>query len=427
MVAMVNPVLVDVVVVGGGQGGLGVAYHLVQSGVDVVVLEQGRVGQTWRSQRWDSFRLNTPNWMNGLPGAEYTGPDPFGFMTHLELAESFEEYVERFDLPVRTGVTVTGVGPSRDHRRYLVTGERSDGETVSYLADSVVVASGILQSPRIPSISSKIPGAIVQLHTGTYRAPDLLPAGTVVVIGGGQSGCQIVEDLLDAGRIVYFSISRAPRVPRSHRGRDFMDWWVDMGTWDLKTDDVDDPAVLKATNPLVSGVGPRGHSVSYQHLARDGVRLMGRLQDVVGGELITDDRVIEYIRNADARSKEMRDKIDAYIEETSPETAAAVLDPADAPLPPDEDVEFLTSLNLEEANVGAIVWSTGFTADFSWIDLPVTDDTGSPVHSNGISDVPGIYFIGFPWLSKRKSGVLLGIDEDARRITDAILHQTQIS
>ena len=424
---MVRRVRVDVVVVGGGQAGLGVAYHLVESGVDVVVLEKGRVGQTWRSQRWDSFCLNTPNWMNGLPGAEYAGPDPFGFMTHMELAESFEEYVDRFDLPVRTGVTVTSVGPSHDHGRYLVTGETSDGETVSYLADSVVVASGILQSPRIPSISSKIPGNVVQLHTGTYRSPDLLPAGAVVVVGGGQSGGQIVEDLLNAGRIVYFSISNAPRVPRSHRGRDFMDWWLEMGIWDVETDDIDDPAVLKAINPLVSGVGSRGHSISYQQLARNGARLMGRLEDVVGGELITDDRVIEYIRNADARSKEMSDKIDAYIEETSPGAAGTVPDPADVPLPPNEDVDFLTTLNLEEANVGAIVWSTGFTADFSWIDLPVTDDTGRPVHSNGISDVPGIYFIGFPWLSKRKSGVILGIDEDAQRITNAILHQTQFA
>jgi len=424
---MVERVLVDVVVVGGGQGGLGVAYHLVRSGADVVVLERGRVGQTWRSQRWDSFRLNTPNWMNGLPGAEYTGPDPFGFMTHLELADSFEEYVERFHLPVHTGVAVTGVSPAHDHGRYLVTGETSDGQTVSYVADSVVVASGILQSPRTPAISSKIPGNIVQLHTGTYRSPGLLPAGAVVVIGGGQSGGQIVEDLLNAGRVVYFSISSAPRVPRSHRGRDFMDWWVEMGIWDVQTNDVDDPEVLKATNPLVSGVGPRGHSVSYQQLARDGARLMGRLQEVVGGVLITDDRVMEYIRNADGRSKEMGDKIDAYITRTSPETAAAVIDPADVPVPPDTNVDFLTTLNLEEANVGAIVWATGFAADFSWIDLPVTDDNGKPLHRNGICDVPGIYFIGFPWLSKRKSGVILGVDEDARRITDAILNEAKIA
>jgi putative flavoprotein involved in K+ transport len=247
------------------------------------------------------------------------------------------------------------------------------------------------------------------------------------VVGGGQSGGQIVEDLLNADRIVYFSISNAPRVPRSRRGRDFMDWWLEMGTWDVETDDVEDPAVLKAINPLVSGVGSRGHSVSYQQLARSGARLMGRLEDVVGGELFTDDRVIEYIRNADARSKELSDKIDAYIEETGRGAAGAVPDPADVPLRPNEDVDFLTTLNLAGANVAAIVWSTGFTADFSWIDLPVTDDTGRPVHRNGISDVPGIYFIGFPWLSKRKSGVILGIDEDAQRITNAILDHTQVA
>lgn len=416
-------VRVDVVVVGGGQGGLGVAYYLAQAGVDFVVLERGRAGETWRSQRWDSFALNTPNWINGLPGAPYEGSDPFGFMTHMELAESFEDYVERFGLPVRTGVTVTKVGRSEGEGRYLVVGETNDGESLSYETNSVVIASGILQSPRIPPVSSKIPDNIVQLHTGGYRSPDLLPDGAVVVVGGGQSGAQVVEDLRTAGRTVYFSISKAPRVPRGYRGRDFMDWFLEMGIWDVKTDEVDDPEVLAATNPLVSGVGPLGHTISYQQLAREGVRLMGRLEDVVEGELITDDRVVEYIRNADVTSQELKDKIDAFIEENGLTAPQAEPDPADMPLVEDEDVDFITSLSLEKAKVSSIIWSTGFTADFSWIDLPVTDDIGRPAHHRGVSDIPGVYFIGFPWLSKRKSGVVLGIDEDARHISEVIVGQ----
>jgi putative flavoprotein involved in K+ transport len=414
-------VSVDVVVVGGGQGGLGTAYHLAQNGLDFVVLERGRLGETWLSQRWDSFALNTPNWMNGLPGAAYSGPDPFGFMTHAELAESFKEYAQEFDLPVRTGVTVTGVGLSDGEGRYLVVGETNDGEPVNYETDSVVIASGILQSSRVPPISSRMPDDIVQLHTASYKSPKLLPDGAVLVVGGGQSGAQIVEDLRGAGRTVYFSISKAPRLPRRYRGRDFMDWWVDMGMWDVATDDVDDPAVLTTTNPLVSGVGPVGHTVSYQQLARDGVRLMGRLEDVIGDEIITDDKVVDYIRNADAKSEELRDKIDRFIEEQGLTVPQPDPDPADRSLAADEPVDYLTRLDLKEAGVGTIIWCTGFTADFSWIDLPVTEANGKPVHHNGEALVPGIYFVGFPWLSKRKSGVVLGIDEDAQHIGELIL------
>ncbi|HUG31770.1 MAG TPA: NAD(P)-binding domain-containing protein [Acidimicrobiia bacterium] len=411
---------VDVVVVGGGQGGLGVAYHLAQSDIDFVVLERGRLGETWLSQRWDSFALNTPNWMNGLPGAAYEGPDPHGFMSHSELADSFEAYAKRFDLPVRTGVTVTGVGPSDGEGRYLVVGETTDGEEVRYETDSVVVASGILQSPRIPPVSSKIPEHVVQLHTESYKSPDALPDGAVLVVGGGQSGAQIVEDLRHAGRTVYFSISRAPRLPRRYRGRDFMDWFLEMGLWDVETDAVEDPAVLRTANPLVSGVGPLGHTVSYQQLARDGVRLMGRLEDVIGNEVVTDDSVVEYIRNADSSSQELRDKIDIFIEERGLTTPEPEPDPADMSLGEGEHVDYLRKLDLEAAEVSVIVWCTGFTADFSWIDLPVTEANGKPAHHNGEASVPGIYFIGFPWLSKRKSGVVLGIDEDARHISKLI-------
>lgn len=414
---------VDVVVVGGGQGGLGTAYYLAQGGVDFVVLERGRLGETWLSQRWDSFALNTPNWMNGLPGAIYTGPDPFGFMTHTELATSFEEYAGRFDLPVRTGVTVTSVGPSEKEDRYLVVGETNDGEEVSYEAGSVVIAAGILQSPRIPALSSKIPGDVVQLHTGSYKSSATLPEGAVLVVGGGQSGAQIVEDLCRAGRTVYFSISKAPRLPRRYRGRDFMDWWLEMGLWDVATDDVDDPTVLTTTNPLVSGVGPLGHTVSYQQLARDGVHLMGRLADVAGDEIVTDDKVVEYMRNADAKSEELRDEIDAFIEEHGLTAPQADPDPADRSITGDEHVDYLRKLDLKEAEVSTIIWCTGFTADFSWIDLAVTEISGKPVHHNGEAPVPGIYFVGFPWLSKRKSGVLLGIDEDARHVSELVLQR----
>jgi putative flavoprotein involved in K+ transport len=422
-VLYVRPVAVDVVIVGGGQAGLGTAFYLAGAGIDFVVLERGRVGETWRTQRWDSFTLNTPNWMNGLPGAPYEGTDPLGFMTHGELTTSFEAYVERFDLPVQTGVTVTRVQKADSDGRFLVVGESATGDPVLFDAGAVVIASGILQSPRIPPVSAKIPDGILQLHTGDYRSPDGLPAGSVVVVGGGQSGAQIVEDLLEANRTVYFSISKVARLPRSYRGRDFMDWWLDMGMWDTRPDDVEDPAELRTRNPTVSGVGARGHSVSFQQLSRDGARLMGRLDDIRGRTLTTDDRVMEHIANADTKSQELKDRIDAWIDDEGLDAPQPDSDPADAPVPAGESIPWLTELDLDSADVGTVIWSTGFGADFSWIELPVTDGQGVPQHDNGVSTIDGIYFIGFPWLSKRKSAVIFGIDEDAQHITQVIVQR----
>jgi putative flavoprotein involved in K+ transport len=395
-----------------GQGGLGVAYYLKAAGIDAVVLEQGQVGETWRSQRWHSFVLNTPNWMNGLPGAPYDGPDRFGFMSRAELVSSFEDYVERFGLQVRSGVTVNRVTQSPGSARFKVEATSREGDVVLIEAGSVVVASGILQTPRIPSVSSKLSDQILQLTAGTYRSADALPDGAVVVVGGGQSCLSI------------FRSARHPAFPATIAGVIFVDWWVDMGFWDVDIDDVDDPAVLAATNPLVSGVGPMGHSVSYQQLSRAGARLLGRLQDISGGKLITDDKVLEYIRHAYEFSQAFKTKLDAFNERNGLESRDSEFDAGDAALTSDEPIEFATELDLEQAGVTTVIWSTGFTADFSWVDLPISDDQGRPVHHKGISQVPGLYFVGFPWLSKRKSGIVYGIDEDSMRIADDVAART---
>jgi putative flavoprotein involved in K+ transport len=418
-----KPIEVDVAIVGAGQAGLGAAYHLSLADLDCVILERGRIGETWRSQRWDSFTLNTPNAMNGLPGADYDGPDPLGFMTHTELATSFEDYVARFDLPVRTGVTVTGVRRIDRSDRFEVSGQSEAHRPVRYLATSVVIASGIMQTPRIPGFSTSIPAGVTQLHTGGYRSPGTLPPGAVVVVGGGQSGAQIVEDLLAARRTVYFCISKVARVPRNYRGRDFMDWWIDMGMWDVEPADLENLADLTAANPTVSGVGSRGHTISYQQLVRDGVTLMGRLEGVEGSVLATDDRVMEYIANADDRSQMMKNAIDRYIETHHIDAPPAVAEPADAPVPPGQVVPFITRLDLDAAGVSTVIWSTGFSADFSWIEPPVTNGEGRPNHDRGVSVVDGVYFIGFPWLSTRKSGIVFGVDQDARHITEAIVER----
>jgi putative flavoprotein involved in K+ transport len=405
-------------VVGAGQAGLGIGYYLKRDGRRFVVLERGRVGETWRSQRWDSFALNTPNWSNVLPGDTYDGPEPNGFWLRDELVRSFEQYITKLSLPVRTGVTVTAVEASAHGEGFVVHTDGPDHEVLE--ARTVVIASGILQTPNIPALGAKLPHSIAQLHTADYRSPDALPPGAVVVVGGGQSGCQIVEDLLPSGRTVYLCASKVARLPRRYRGREILEWWVDMGFLDVAVDELEDPSARFATQPQISGLGRYGHTVSLQQLERDGAILLGRLIDVEDGVLITDDRLVEYIRFADEKSAKFKQDIDDYLERAGIDPPPIEDDPADVPAAPDVGGGAPTRLDLAEANVGAIVWCTGFTADFSWIRLPVLDDDGGPLHERGIAPVPGIYFLGFPWLHCRKSGIIFGIEEDAKYIASAI-------
>jgi putative flavoprotein involved in K+ transport len=261
----------DAIVVGAGQAGLGVGYYLKRDRRRFVVLERGRVGETWRSQRWDSFALNTPNWANVLPGDKYDGPAPEGFWLRDELVRSFEQYATKLSLPVRTGVTVTAVEASANGDGFVVHADGPDREVLE--ARIVVVASGILQTPNVPTFGARIPDSIAQFHTADYRSPDVLPPGAVVVVGGGQSGCQIVEDLLLSGRAVYLCTSKVARLPRRHRGREILEWWGDMGFLDVAVDELEDPSIRFATQPQISGLGRYGHTVSLQQLERDGAKM----------------------------------------------------------------------------------------------------------------------------------------------------------
>ena len=404
----------DAVVIGAGQAGLGTAKVLADRGLSVVVLERGRIGETWLSQRWDSFALNTPNWMNTLPGLQDPGHDSEGFMSHVELVHYFESYASTFDIDVRVGHNVTKVGHDGRQAGFAVEAN-SDAGSEQFESPYVVIASGIAHQPKIPSIASKLPDDIAQLSTGTYRSPAQLPDGSVLVVGGGQSGGQIVEDLLGADREVYFSTSKVGRVPRRYRGADFMYWMLELGIWDLPTNQVDAEMIL-ATNPLTSGVGPRGHTISFQQLAFDGAQLMGRLLDVENAIVKADDLGIEYLTFSDEFSADLKHKIDEHIAEEGIDAPDAETDSADNDRSHFPEIQFVTELDLEAADVRTVIWCTGFSADFSWIDLPVTDAVGMPIHKEGVSEVPGLYFIGFPWLASRKSGVIFGIEEDAERI-----------
>jgi putative flavoprotein involved in K+ transport len=413
--------VIDTVIVGGGQAGLATSYFLQQRGRSHVVFESGRIGESWLSQRWDSFQLNTLNVMNVLPGLPYDGEEPDGFWTVGELVQYLERYVRRFDLPVRTGAAVLSVEPAAS--AYMVRIRNHDREQESVLCRSVVIASGMQNSPKRPAIRTRLPDRILQLHTADYRTPDALPPGAVLVVGSGQSGCQITEDLLSAGRQVYLCTSKAGRAPRRYRGRDLLDWWDDMKHWEVTLASLQDKSIIHAAQPHISGVGRHGHTISLQQLARRGVAILGRLRDIEGDTLLFGDEASEHVRFADRFSQQVKDAIDAHIAAQRLQPPPLEEDPADVPDPDAKCASPLRSLSLLDAEVSTVIWATGFTGDFTWLHLPAFDEDGLPIHERGVSPLRGLYFVGLPWLSSRGSGIIHGVRGDARHIADVISQQ----
>jgi len=403
----------DVVVVGAGQGGLATSYLLCESGIRHVVLERGEVGESWRSQRWDSFHLNTPNWANSLPGLEFSGEAPDLFAPRDELVSYFERFVSRFDLPVRNHTPVTSLtrSPTGD---YAV---QTDGATLS--ARAVVIASGGMSRPKVPGMARRLPSDIWSLAAGEYRNPEALPDGIIVVVGSGQSGCQIVEDLLEAGRPVYLCVSRVGRAPRSYRGKDIIGWMCETGYMDVRLEELEDPTIQFAPQPQVSGTHG-GHTVSLQSLARDGAILLGRVTDVEGETLRLGDTLAECIAFADEKARELRQRIDEFIARANIDAPPAEPDLGEPPLPELDGSDRLDSLDLRDTGVSCVIWCTGYDADWSWVKIDVFDEQGRPRHRAGVTHWPGLYFAGLNWLSKRKSGILYGVQEDVERIVEHI-------
>ena len=392
----------DTLVVGGGQAGLSASYALTRHGVEHAVLERGRVGQTWRAERWDSFMLNTPNWAQQLPGYAYAGPDPDGFAPLAEVIDYLEGYAASFEAPVREGVEVTALRAG--------AGGGFELETSAGLlqAQTVIVATGAYQRPTPSPLRDAAPASVFQQHTAEYRSPDGLPDGAVLVVGSGQSGCQVAEDLVDAGRTVYLSVGACPWVPRSHRGRDLVHWMTETGLMDQTVDTLPSPGALLACNPAVSGT-EGGHDCNPVTLAHRGVIPVGRLEGFDGnGARFADDLAANVAKGLE---------FEATMRERFEEQAAAAGAQGPNEPPPETAAPDLPQVReLGFADLGAIVWATGFRPDYAWIDLPVLDASGRPVHRRGVSEVPGLGFVGLHWLHKRKSSLFLGVGEDAEHL-----------
>ena len=398
---------VDTVVVGAGQAGLATSHQLTRLGVEHVVLERGRVGETWRSERWDGFYLNTPNWTLQLPGGEYAGHRPDDFMPLAGMIEYLEGYAEAVRVPVREDVEVEGLRV-RDGGFTL---ETSSG---ALDAERVVVATGAFQRATTPPSGFDLPADVLQLHTSRYRNPESLPDGAVLIVGSGQSGCQIGEELLAAGRRVYLAVGRCPWFPRRIRGRDVLYWALEIGLMDDRVESLPGPAARLACNPAVSG-NDGGHDCNPRTLAAQGAVLLGRLEGCADGRVHCRGDLHESLAAGDAFVAGLLERIDEH-------TRAAGLDePEDPPAqPPAPVADPPAELDLRREGIGTVLWATGFRPDLSWIDLPLADEFGWPRQTDGLTDHPGLAFVGLQWLRKRKSALLFGVAEDAEVVATAL-------
>jgi len=419
---MYNSIL-DAIVVGAGHAGLSISYHLKDLHLDHLVLEKGRIGDSWLKQRWDSFKLNTPNKWNLLPGQENIFPDSEGFCSASGFAAFLERYSAKFNLPVIENCEVLSVEFVPRLKIFSVYASQND-IAINYQCRQVVIASGAQNIKSIPSIYRFISPEILQLHASEYRNVSTLPDGAVLIIGSAQSGVQIAEDLILAGRKVFISTSQVPRVPRRYRGKDIVDWLVLSGFYDLQANGVTDPGILKIKQPQVSTVGFHGHTLSLQGLARNGAVIMGKAENTDDSAIFVQPNAAANIRFADEFSKRIKLMIDDYIRKFQLNVPQPEEDPDDDPVEGDSFASDRTSLNLKENNITSIIWATGFNGSFSYLKLPVFNGNGMPVHNNGIPDMEGLYFLGLPWLRKRKSGIILGIEEDALFLSRQILEHS---
>jgi putative flavoprotein involved in K+ transport len=396
------PERIETVVIGAGQAGLAVSYHLTQRGREHVVLERGQVGNTWRTERWDGFYLNTPKFTQQLPGNEYRGAEPDSFSSLEETITYFEEYAEMFSAPIRTGVHISGL-------RLDARGFRVEVEDGVLEAANVVVATGAYQQPTPAPLAASIPEDVFQLHTSRYRRPDGLPDGAVLVVGGGQSGCQITDELLAAGRTVYLSVGRCPWAPRRYRGREIVHWFIESGFMDETVDTLPSPAARLMCNPPISG-NDGGHDCHPRWLAERGAILVGRLRHFEGANAFFAPDLEESLAWGDQILDDLLGKLDRYI------LASGV----DAPEPEAREsparLAVTEKLDLRAADVSTVLWSNGYRPAFGWIDAPLFDADGWPLQSRGVTSYPGLYFVGLHWLHKRKSSLLFGVAEDAEHV-----------
>ena len=390
---------IHTLVIGGGQAGLTMSHRLKQRGLPHLVLERHRIAERWRSERWDGLAFQFPNWSIKLPDFPFPHDDPDGFASTRAITALIDAYAAFVAPPIRCGVAVTKLRRG-DSARFIA--ETTDG-TIE--ADNVVIATGPYQRALMPDLLRD--HAIFQLHASRYQNPQQLPDGAVLVVGAGASGAQIAEELLRAGRNVYLSVGRHTRLPRRYRGRDLM-WWFDALGYLRRTPEERGPP---RPYPTISGAYG-GHTIDLRRFAADGIVLLGRLQSVHQGTAHFAGDLAEQLAYGDAAYAEFLGFADEHVRQHGldmPSDPAAREKLADPPCVSDP----IQQLDLAAAGINSVIWATGYGVDFGWIDLPVLDGRGEPRHVSGVTEMPGLYFLGLPWMVTVNSSFLAGVGDDA--------------
>jgi len=399
---------VETLIIGGGQAGLAMSAHLGKRAVPHLIIERHRIAERWRSERWDSLVANGPAWHDRFPSLEFSDIDPNSFAPKDRIVEYFEAIAKQIKAPIRCGVEVKSVERKADGSGFRA--ETSEGVIE---ASNVVAATGPFQRPIIPAVVPPDAG-IMQVHSNAYRNPGQLPQGAVMVVGAGSSGVQIADELLRAGKRVYLSVGPHDRPPIRYRGRDFC-WWLGvLGMWDAKTRE---PGMEHVTIAVSGAHG--GHTVDFRKLAARGITLLGRAGPFKDGVMHCADDLARNIAQGDAHYLSVLDAADAYVAKNGldlPEEPEARRIDAN----PDCVTDPILQLNLAEAGITAIVWATGFAVDFGWLKADTFDARGIPLHERGVSKVPGLYFLGLPWLSRRASPFIWGVWHDAEYLAGHI-------
>ena len=391
----------DTVVIGAGHAGLAISYCLTERGVPHVVLDRGRVGERWRTARWDSFRLLTPNWHSRLPGYAYAGPEPDGFMTAGEFVSYLSGYARSFAAPVRSGTLVTRV--ERGATRFAVHTNRG-----VWNAGNVVIATGYHSQPKVPGLAAGLEPGIAQQTAAGYRSPSGLPAGGVLVVGASSSGVQIAYDLARAGRRVVLAVGRHTRLPRRYRDRDIL-WWLErIGALDRTLDDCPDPDLARTEPSLQLAGTPDARGIDLGVVQQAGVRLTGRLCALNGTTAEFADDLAETMGAAQRRLIRLLADIDTY--------SGAPSDPPPVIRLPSTPA----SLDLVRAGVTSVVWATGFRPWYPWLKVPVLGADGRIRHRRGVTEVPGLYAMGLRFQHRRNSTFIDGARHDAVYLADHI-------